>query len=325
MSSASPLTLIAANLPPPLDWQRLDATHIDFVSVLLIVAGVLYAIGVRRVGAAHPDHPWSTRRTVSFVGGLVVTFIAVESVIGVYDDVLFYDHMIQHLMLIMIAAPLFAMGAPVELAQRATTGRTNQVVTRGLGSRVAELVAHPIVDFGLYAVLIPVAHLTSLYNLALTHQSADDGEHLMFLIIGYLFWRHVVAIEPSRHPLTPPVRLIYLALAVPVDTFTGLTLASTTYEMFPAYLHMHRTWGPSPVLDLHMGGAIMWVGGDSLMLLAMIPVAVQWLRYEEQKAADIDRQLDLVAARAHADPEPAPDHVPEPRPDPGPGDQTDGP
>jgi hypothetical protein len=74
-----------------------------------------------------------------------------------------------------------------------------------------------------------------------------------------------------------------------------------------------------------MGGAIMWVGGDSLMLLAMIPVAVQWLRYEEQKAADIDRQLDLVAARAHADPEPAPDHVPEPRPDPGPGDQTDGP
>jgi cytochrome c oxidase assembly factor CtaG len=245
----------------------------------------------------------------------VVTFLAVESVIGVYDDVLFYDHMIQHLMLIMIAAPLLAMGAPVELVERATTGRTNQVVEWGLGSRVAEMVAHPIVDFGLYAVLIPVAHLTSLYNVALTHQAADDGEHLMFLIIGYLFWRHVVAIEPSRHPLTPPVRLIYLALAVPVDTFTGLTLASTTFEMFPAYLHMHRTWGPSPVLDLHMGGAIMWVGGDSLMLLAMIPCAIQWLRYEEQKAAEIDRQLDLVAARHRTDSDLAPE--------PGPGDQTD--
>jgi putative copper resistance protein D len=319
VSSASPFILIAANLPPPLDWQRLDATHIDFVSVLLVVAGALYGVGVRRVGRANPEQPWSPKRTVSFVGGLVVTFLAVESVIGVYDDVLFYDHMIQHLMLIMIAAPLLAMGAPVELVERATTGRTKRVVERGLGSKVAEVVAHPIVDFGLYAVLIPVAHLTSLYNVALTHQAADDGEHLMFLIIGYLFWRHVVAIEPSRHPLTPPVRLIYLALAVPVDTFTGLTLASTTFEMFPAYLHMHRTWGPSPVLDLHMGGAIMWVGGDSLMLLAMIPCAIQWLRYEEQKAAEIDRQLDLVAARARTDPELAP----EPGPGAGPGDQTD--
>ncbi len=315
MSSASPFLVIPANLPPPLDWQRLDATHIDFVSVLLVAAGVLYGVGVRRVGRSNPERPWSVKRTISFGGGLVVIFLAVESVIGVYDDVLFYDHMIQHLMLIMIAAPLLAMGAPVELVERATTGRTNRVVEWGLGSKVAEVVAHPIVDFGLYAVLIPVAHLTSLYNVALTHQAADDGEHLMFLIIGYLFWRHVVAIEPSRHPLSPPVRLIYLALAVPVDTFTGLTLASTTYEMFPAYLHMHRTWGPSPVLDLHVGGAIMWVGGDSLMLLAMIPCAIQWLRYEEQKAAEIDRQLDLVAARARPDPDPTPDAVP--------GDQTD--
>jgi cytochrome c oxidase assembly factor CtaG len=319
VSNASSLILIGGDLPPPLDWQRLGATHIDFVSVLLVVAGVLYGVGVGRMGRANPEQPWSTRRTISFVGGLVVTFLAVESVIGVYDDVLFYDHMIQHLMLIMIAAPLFAMGAPVELVQRATAGRTNQVVEWGLGSKIAEVVAHPIVDFGLYAVLIPVAHLTSLYNIALTHQAADDAEHLMFLIIGYLFWRHVVAIEPSRHPLTPPVRLIYLALAVPVDTFTGLTLASTTFEMFPAYLHMHRTWGPSPVLDLHVGGAIMWVGGDSLMLLAMIPCAIQWLRYEEREAAEIDRQLDLVAARARAEsPQP-----PGPAPGSASGDQTD--
>jgi putative copper resistance protein D len=87
---------------------------------------------------------------------------------------------------------------------------------------------------------------------------------------------------------------VYLALAVPVDTFTGLTLASATTELFPAYLTIHRTWGPSLITDLHAGGAIMWVAGDTLMLIAMIPCAIQWMRYEEQRAIEIDRELDLA-------------------------------
>ncbi len=280
---------------PPLGWRRFGSTRIDVFSVIIVAAGVLYAIGVRRFGRRRPDAPWSRRRIVAFYAGLLVAFVALESVIGVYDQILFYDHMIQHLMLIMIAAPLLAMGAPVELLERATTGQVQQIVERGLGSRIAEAVAHPVVDFVLYAVLVPIAHLTSFYNDSLTHSAVNDLEHLLFLAIGYLFWRHVVAIEPSRHPLSPPLRLIYLALAVPVDTFTGLTLASATNELFPAYLTIHRTWGPSLVTDLHAGGAIMWVAGDTLMLIAMIPCAIQWMRYEEQRAAEIDRQLDLAA------------------------------
>jgi putative copper resistance protein D len=306
--------LIATTELSPLSWHRFGATRIDLFSVLIVVAGVLYGLGVHRFGRAHPDSRWSMRRIISFYLGLVAMFLALETVIGVYGEVLFYVHMIQHLMLIMVAAPLFAMGAPVDLAQRTVSGGARSIVDRGLGSKVAEAVAHPIVDFVLYAVLIPVAHLTSFYNDSLLHPAVNDAEHLMFLAIGYLFWRHVVAIEPSRHPLTPPLRLIYLALAVPVDTFTGLTLASTTFEMFPAYLAMHRTWGPAPVLDLHIGGAIMWVGGDTLMLIAMIPCAFQWMRYEEQQAIEIDRQLDLAAHRSRFD-DATPGHLGDGAPD----------
>jgi cytochrome c oxidase assembly factor CtaG len=279
--------------PGPLDLQHLGHVRFDPVTVLVVVAGVLYALGVRRFGQLHPGRPWSVRRTVAFFAGLVASVAALDSFIGVYDTVLFYDHMIQHLLLIMVAAPLLAMGAPVDLLARATTGPTHRVVEAGLGSKVAEVVAHPIVDFLLYAVLIPVAHLTSFYNDAVTSPAVNSLEHLAFLVVGYLFWRHVVAIEPSRHPLIPPIRLVFLALAVPVDTFTGLTLASTSHPLFPALVAEHRSWGPSPLTDLHMGGAIMWVGGDTLMLLGMIPCAVLWMRFEERRAAEIDRQLDL--------------------------------
>jgi putative copper resistance protein D len=204
--------------------------------------------------------------------------------------------MIQHLMLIMLAAPLIAMGAPVELLERSTTGSTHEIVTQVLGSRVAGVIGHPITGFLLYTVLVPAVHLTSLYNTMLTNDLAHDNEHLLFLVVGYLFWRPVVAIEPTRHPLTPALRLVYLMLAVPIDTFSGLVLLSANHEMFSAYLSGHRAWGPSLISDLHIGGAIMWVAGDSLMALAMIPVVLVWVRSEDQATRRIDAELDAQAA-----------------------------
>jgi len=204
--------------------------------------------------------------------------------------------MIQHLLLIMVAAPLHAMGAPLDLLERATTGRTHTVVKSVLGSKVAEVIGHPATGFLLYAVMVPMAHLTSLYNYTLTHDLAHDNEHLAFILVGYLFWRPVVAIEPSRHPLHPGLRLLYLALAIPVDTFTGIALISAAHEMFPYYNSFSRSWGPSLVSDLHFGGSIMWIGGDALMAFAMIPVAAQWVRDEEERTREVDARLDAERA-----------------------------
>jgi cytochrome c oxidase assembly factor CtaG len=179
---------------------------------------------------------------------------------------------------------------------RSTTGATHQSVTRVLSSRAANVIGHPITGFVHYAVLVPAAHLTRLYNVMFTNDLAHDNEHLAFLVVGYLFWRPVVGIEPNGHPMTPGLRLVYLMLAVPIDTFSGLVLLSANHEMFSAYFDVHRTWGPSLIGDLHIGGAIMWVAGDTLMALAMIPVVVVWVRSEEQLARRIDAELDAQEA-----------------------------
>jgi putative copper resistance protein D len=92
----------------------------------------------------------------------------------------------------------------------------------------------------------------------------------------------------------PALQFGYLFLAIPIDTFTGLSLDGASHELFPAYLSLHRTWGPSLIQDLHIGGVIMWVGGDTLMLWPMIPVALRWLHQEERRAVRADRAADAM-------------------------------
>jgi cytochrome c oxidase assembly factor CtaG len=287
---------------PPLSGRQLLSTQFDFVPVALILAAlVFYLWGVRRNNALHPRHPWSVGKTAAWLGALATTAFSVFSFVGVYDGELFWDHMVQHLLLIMVAAPLFAIASPLQLAWLSTTGPSHVAVTEVLRSPPAKFLGHPIVAFILYAVLIPISHLTSWYNLTLLHDSLHNAEHLAFLVVGYLFWRQIFGTDPNCYRLYPALQFFYLFLAIPIDTFTGLSLSGATHELFPAYLATHRAWGPSYVVDLHIGGDIMWVVGDTLMLWPMIPVALRWMHMEERKAVRIDRELDAQAALAGND------------------------
>jgi cytochrome c oxidase assembly factor CtaG len=293
---------------PPLNGSQLFSTQFDFVPVaMIVVALVVYLWAVRRNNALYPRHPWSALKTAAWIGALVTTGIAIFSFIGVYDGELFWDHMVQHLLLIMVAAPLFAIASPLQLAWRATTGTSHIAVTEILRSKPAKVLGHPITAFVLYAVFIPVSHLTIWYNYTLQHEAIHNGEHLAFLFVGYLFWRQVFGDDPNCYRLHPALQFFYLFMAIPIDTFTGLSLAGATKEMFPAYCETLRTlgcagvtvahpWGPSYVSDLHIGGDIMWVVGDTLMLWPMIPVALKWMHMDERNAVRIDRELDAQLA-----------------------------
>lgn len=281
---------------PPLRGSEFLSVRVDPVPIVMMLAALLlYLWAVRRVNARYPRHRWSVGKTWALVAGLVVTFLAVCSFIGVYEQELFYDHMIQHLMLIMVAAPLFAISSPIDLAWRASSGRARARLSRVLRSRPSVFLAHPLVAFVLYAVAIPLTHLTSWFDYTIEHQGVDDLEHLVFLVVGYMFWRHVFGSDPNRYHMHQGAQFLYLFLAIPIDTFTGLALDQASHELFPAYAALHRTWGPPLVQDLHIGGVIMWVGGDTLMLWPMIPVAIGWMHLEERRAVRADREYQALA------------------------------
>ena len=265
-------------------WHDWNQWHFQMVPTALLVAtGVLYLIAATRARA------WPIGRSVVFCSGLVATFIATQSVMGVFDRVYFSDHMIQHLALIMVAAPLFALGRPMDLAYE--TGPA--YVRRFLDGPFMRVVLHPLFAFALYFTFIPLTHLTSLFDVIISHEAIHDLEHVGFLIVGYLFFRAAFGRERGL-TIHPGLRLVYVMAAVPVDTFTGLALAMSSHNPFPAIASIAPA-GSSPasvLADIHLGGAIMWIGGDALMLLACVPITVTWVKWETVRTRELDAELD---------------------------------
>jgi putative membrane protein len=265
-------------------WHHLNQWQIAvFPTALMVIAGLAYLFAARRA----PN--WPRSRTLLFTLGLVVTFLGTQSVIGVYDHEYFSIHMVEHLLLIMVAAPLFAAGRPLELAIRAGGGALH----RALNSRVMRLILHPLVGFGLYFIFIPITHLTGFFNLMMDHEWLHHVEEIGFLVVGYLFFRPALDADDGGG-IHPGLRLVYVMAAVPVDTFTGLALAMSSHNPFPAYnIDAPAGSTPTSILDnVHLGGAIMWIGGDALMLLICVPIALAWVRYETRRTRELDRELD---------------------------------
>ncbi|HVV77019.1 MAG TPA: cytochrome c oxidase assembly protein [Mycobacteriales bacterium] len=267
------------------------------VSAGLALTLVLYLYGMWRVRRRHPARPWSWLRAASFLAGLAVVAIATQSSVGVYDDSLFSVHMVQHLLLIMVAPPLLIAGRPIMLLLHASRNPLHRWTKAVIRSRVVSALTCPPIAAMIYAGVIVGTHLTGFMDVTLRHEGVHQLEHVMYLVAGYLYFLPLLGSEPIRWRMSFPTRFLMLAMSMPVDTFVGVVLMQANHELFPAYRDEPRSWGPSLVTDLHAGGAIMWVGGDAIMFVLVLCVFIVFLR---DKRAHGSMGTWLEAARSQA-------------------------
>jgi putative copper resistance protein D len=127
-----------------------------------------------------------------------------------------------------------------------------------------------------YAAAIVVLHLTPAANLIARNDVAHEAEHVVFLVVGYLFFLPIIGSEPIKWRLSYPTKLVLLFLIMPVDTFTGLVLGYGHRGTPGLPLGPRPAWAGTATGDLHAGGAAMWVGGDGLMFVMMMIVFLMW-------------------------------------------------
>ncbi|HEX6676486.1 MAG TPA: cytochrome c oxidase assembly protein [Actinomycetes bacterium] len=285
----------------------LGAWQLEPVTLALLAASVvLYLAGVRRVAELHPRNPWPRARTWSFLTGLGAIGLALLSPIDPYAEVLFSVHMVQHMLLTMVAAPLLVLGTPVSLLVRAAGRARHRRVMRVLRSWPVTVLTNPVVAWVGYAAVMWGTHLSGLYDAALRSAPVHAAEHALFLVSAVLLWWPVVGLEPSHWRLPHPLRVGYVFLQSPVNTFLALVLYSSNRVLYPAYAATGRAWGPTPLDDLHAGAAIMWIGGDLVFLAATVLGIAAWMRHEDVVTARIDAELAAQRARAAAAEPPAP-------------------
>jgi cytochrome c oxidase assembly factor CtaG len=254
------------------EWQ-----FAPIVTAGLVVFAALYVWGMWRVRRKHPKNPWPLLRAASFFLGLATIAVATQSSVGAYDDVLFSVHMVQHLLLIMVAPVFLVAGRPITLLLHASRNPVHRWTLVVIRSRVMTALTCPPVAALIYASVIIGTHLTGFMNVTLEHEQVHNGEHLLYLFAGYIYFLPLLGSEPIRWKMSFPTRFLLLALSMPIDTFVGVVLLQANHELFSAYAHSGRTWGPSPLADLHTGGAIMWVGGDAIMFALVLCVFISFL------------------------------------------------
>jgi putative copper resistance protein D len=289
--------------PEPTFPAVLLAWTFDPLPLLGVGASALaYLWAVRRLAASGSRAPHPRWRTASFLAGLAAILLALSSPIEAYEGILFSVHMVQHMLLELVAAPLLLLGAPVTLALRVASPSVRRGLLRVLHSRALSVVSFPLVGWLLFAGVNWGWHFSTLYNDALENVALHYVQHATFLAASLLFWWPIVGADPSRWRLPYPVRLFYLFLAMPQNSFLGVALMSAPSVLYPHYLSNLRTWGPSAIADQNLGGILMWVVGDMVFLAGMGAVVAAWVRNEDRRTARLDARLD--AERRASEPGP---------------------
>ncbi|HSY15320.1 MAG TPA: cytochrome c oxidase assembly protein [Jatrophihabitantaceae bacterium] len=272
------------SLRPLLGLRILTAWQLDAVAlVVLVLLAASYLTAVSLVAVREPGRRWPLPRTASFLAGLAVCAFATNGSIAVYDQVLFSAHMLGHLALVMVAPVLLVAGRPLTLALTVTRKRTRLRIEAVLRGRVVSLLTSPPVALATYAVVIVGSHLTGVMNTIMRVTWAGQLEHLVYVLVGCQFFALVVGDEPIRWRLATPARWLMLALAMAIDTFTGVILLEGTS---PVAMMTSPTLTVNPLSDTRTGGAIMWFGGDGIMAVVMVALVVGWLRRPELRRRD---------------------------------------
>ena len=287
---------VAAHGPAPTEPPTPASLLLGWTFEPLPTLGILVALAwwfwaVRRVDVAHPANPVPRRRSMAFVGGMVALAFALLSGIDRYDTTLFSIHMVQHVLLTLVVAPLIALSAPVTLILRVSSPATRRRwILPILHSRVMRFLAFPVVAWLIFAGVLWVSHFSPLFDAALEDPLIHDFEHAVYLGAALLFWWPAVALDPAPWRMSHPARALYVFLQMTQNTFLAVVILNAQTVLYPHYATVQRSWGPTPLEDQQIAAAFMWVIGDMIFLAATLAILVGWSRAESRDAVRTDRR-----------------------------------
>ncbi len=285
MDVTEALRLMRGWEPAPVPW------------LVVALSAAVYVVAARKVSRGAPQHPWPAYRTASFGAGLAITTFAVVGPPGAWDDVFFYAHMTQHILLTVLAAPLLVLGDPVLLALRASNrGMRKRWLVPCLRSRAVHVLTHPAAGWSLFVGVMAVTHLPTVYDGFLDHPVLHDYvEHPLYLASGLVFFQPLLSSVTGGRFVPHGVRLLSLFTVMVPMAMIGFFIFAAPHPTYPFYNHTGRPFGPDPLADQHLAGILMWSTSMVLSTTWLVVAANSWLHAEERRTKRSERVETALA------------------------------
>jgi putative membrane protein len=282
--NCSPVALAdGTRADPGLWWQAWSWDPLLLLSLGMLA--LLYGRGLVRMW-----HKTGMGRTVSrwhatsFFGALVIIFVTLLSPLDAMSEELSSAHMVQHMLIMIVAAPLMVLGSPtVALAwglREWRTGIGSSCFAFGFRLPQAPILWQPLFVWMLFAVTLWVWHHPVLYRAALLDPLVHDAQHLSFFLAAYLFWR--ACLDPlSERRLCPTIAAVYLFATSVHASALGVFLALSPRAWYGEYLGRTSAWGFTPLQDQQLAGLIMWMPACLIYPAVAAIVFGIWLNREQ--------------------------------------------
>jgi len=294
----APFLPLALPLLPPLHAGAPDPTgplHSDWslqptvvIGLLALVAAYLYATRAGRP-LGPDDRPATGGQKAAFIGGATTLLVALGPPLDDWSDhYLLSAHMVQHLLLTMLAPPLLLLGTPAWLLRPLLRWR--------LVDRAGYLLTRPVVAYAIANAVFVVWHLPVLYEAALRREAIHVLEHQLFIATGLLAWWPIVGPLPAWPRLSPPLQCLFLAAQMIPGQIVGAFITLADPGLYAPYDTARRIFGLDLATDQQIAGLLMWVASGAVYLLLITVIFLRWAGREE--AADRERLRIEAQARA---------------------------
>lgn len=278
------------------------------VLAVLLPLMTSYMVGwvrIRRLrGARGVDSRLATGwRLAAYLAGMGTLFLSLMSPIDILGGQLFFMHIIQHKLSMMVAAPLIWLGNPFPIGLWGLPAPLRRGFTYVLSDAsplrpLLQGATQPFVIWLTFIIIYVGWHDPGAYNLALRVPWVHDLQHMTFFVTSLLYWWHVVGAAPRLHKsLSPWVAIAMLIGAIPFNAITGFAIANASDVVYTYYETVPRIWGFSVMEDQAVGGVIMWVPGSEMLFQAAgVVLAAMFIRERRKARAAASRAGKLVAA-----------------------------
>jgi cytochrome c oxidase assembly factor CtaG len=248
------------------------------VLLTIVVMIVAYALGARRRGARRRGV--SRWRTACHWLGVTALFIALVSPVDALGELLFSGHMVQHILLTMVAAPLLVLGDGSLVMLRALPVPWRRRVGRALMHRSIRypwmLLSAPLTAWILHTAALIVWHIPGPYELAVRNDAVHALEHASFFLTALVFWWVVAAPRP-RARLGFGSAIFYLFTAATAAGVMGAAIALSSRPWYTVHDRWVAAFGMTTLDDQQLAGLIMWVPAGLIYLVAIAPMVLSTL------------------------------------------------